>query len=75
MSAIEDAIKKVGSQSELARRCGVQPQAVQQWKNKGTVPATRVLQIEVATAGKVTRHALRPDLYPLAGPDIQLELV
>ncbi len=75
MSAIKNAIKEVGSQSELARRCGVQPQAVQQWKNSGSVPPKRVLQIEAATSGKVTRHELRPDIYPLPVPDIQLSLV
>ncbi len=34
------------------------------WRNRG-VPAERVLEIEAATEGKVTRHELRPDLYPL----------
>jgi DNA-binding transcriptional regulator YdaS (Cro superfamily) len=29
------------------------------------VPAERVLLIEAATGGRVSRHELRPDLYPL----------
>jgi DNA-binding transcriptional regulator YdaS (Cro superfamily) len=34
----------------------------------GKVPAERVLSIESATDGAVTRHELRPDLYPTEQP-------
>ncbi len=65
MTGIDKAIKALkGNQSELARKIGVTPQAVQQWSKSGKVPAERVLDIEAATGGKVTRHELRPDLYP-----------
>lgn len=63
MNAIDRAIEIVGGQSELSRCCGVKPQAVQQWKASGRVPATRVLVVERATGGKVTRHELRPDVF------------
>ena len=32
------------------------------------VPAERVIEIESATGGQVTRHELRPDLYPKEKP-------
>lgn len=61
MMAIEQAIEAVGGTRELARLCGVTYQAVQKWTVR--VPAERVLQIESVTG--VSRHDLRPDLYPL----------
>ena len=65
MNPIERAAEAVGGQSALARALDVTPQAVQSWCAKGNVPSSRVLAIETATAGKVTRHDLRPDLYPV----------
>lgn len=64
----------VAGQSELARRLStpdntLTPQAVGAWCRSGRVPAERVLDIERATNGQVTRHQLRPDLYPLERPD------
>jgi len=55
------AAREVGGIAELARRLSVRPQTFYQWKS---VPAKRVLEIEAATEGKVTRHQMRPDLYP-----------
>ncbi|MDH4560364.1 YdaS family helix-turn-helix protein [Pseudomonas sp. BN411] len=54
----------VGGQSALARLIGCKPQAVQRMCATGHVPAERVLQIEAAVGAQVTRHELRPDLYP-----------
>jgi len=68
MNGIDKAIALMGGQTALARYCGVQPQAVQQWKCRGAVPAKRVLQIEAATGGAVSRTMLRPDLYPMICP-------
>jgi DNA-binding transcriptional regulator YdaS (Cro superfamily) len=58
LSAIE------GNQSELARICGVAQPTVWGWINKGrgVLPAEYVLAVEKATG--VSRHDLRPDLYP-----------
>jgi len=47
----------------LASRLGVSYQAVQRWFVRGRVPAERVLAIEAATG--VSRHELRPDIYPV----------
>lgn len=63
-SAIKRAARAAGGQSALARALGVTPQAVQGWCDSGKVPAIRVLDVERAIAGKVTRHELRSDLYP-----------
>ncbi len=48
----------------MADACNVKYQAVQRWIRSGC-PAERVLCVEQATGGAVTRHELRPDLYPL----------
>jgi DNA-binding transcriptional regulator YdaS (Cro superfamily) len=55
------AIYKAGGYAALAEGLGVSRQAIYQWRDK-RVPAERVLQIEKLTG--VTRHELRPDLYP-----------
>lgn len=56
-----------GSDAELARRLGVTPMTINHWKRRGLkrIPADRVLAVEKATGGQVTRHELRPDLYPI----------
>lgn len=65
ISAIQRAANAAGSQSALARLLDVKPQAVQRWCATGVVPANRVLDIERATNGEVSRNDLRPDLYPI----------
>jgi len=64
---IEKAIAVVGSQKELARRIGgkVKQQHIHRWLYlTKCLPAERAIQIEIATDGAVTRHELRPDLWP-----------
>lgn len=62
-TAIERAAQAVGGFPELARKLGVTRHAIYQWDR---VPANRVIPIERATG--VSRHELRPDLYPLTTP-------
>lgn len=53
------------AQTELARKIGVTPGMVWQWVHSHRpIAAENVLKIEKATEGKVSRHELRPDLYP-----------
>mgnify|MGYP000884337945 CR=1 FL=1 len=62
---LQRAVDLAGSQTELARRIGVQQAHVWNWLNrsKGKVPGEHVIPIEKATG--VSRHELRPDLYPI----------
>lgn len=66
---IEEAISIAGSQAKLADACGVKQQSVWQAKETGRCSAELALQIEQATAGRVTAAALRPDL-PWPSPQI-----
>lgn len=59
-SPLERAKESVGGQDKLAKLIGVTPQAVSQWDE---VPPLRVLAVEAASG--VSRHELRPDLYPV----------
>jgi TorA maturation chaperone TorD/DNA-binding transcriptional regulator YdaS (Cro superfamily) len=70
-NALSKAIEIVGGQTQLARLLGVKQANVWHWLNKAErVPGEYVLAIESATGGQVTRHDLRPDLYPDgAAPD------
>lgn len=62
---IASYLKSCGkTQREFAAQLGVTQSALSQWIC-GRVPAERVLQVERATGSQVTRHELRPDLYPL----------
>lgn len=60
-SPLGRAKAKVGGNTGLARALEgpISPQAISQWRQ---VPAERVLEVERATG--VSRHELRPDLYP-----------
>lgn len=60
---LERAIQAAGSGKALAELMGVTPMAVSYWKVRG-VPARHALKIEKITG--VSRHELRPDIYPVA---------
>lgn len=61
--ALLKAIKAAGGQVALADKLGIRQNAVSNWIHKTKrIPAERVLAIEAATG--VSRHELRPDLYP-----------
>ena len=69
MQAIDKAIAIVGTQSSLARKLGISPQAVAQWRSGARrIPVEQAVAIEKATAGKVTARALRPDLAKVFAP-------
>lgn len=61
--ALTQAVNRMGSQSAMARLCGVSQSAVWKWlAEEMALPAEHVLAVEAATG--VSRHELRPDLYP-----------
>ena len=68
MSGINKAVKVLGSQAALARELNLSAMAVSKWVKKGHPPAERVVDIEAACNGEVTRAELRPDLYPEESP-------
>lgn len=66
IAALERAAGLLGGQSALARAIGKRQSHIWTWINRDKrVPAEAVIPIERATEGQVTRHQLRPDLYPL----------
>jgi len=65
-----DYLSAHGSQTELARAVGAQPQLVWQWsKGIRPVPVERCVGIERATSGAVTRKDLRPDDWQAIWPE------
>lgn len=70
-SALHSAIQIAGGQAQLARQINamtgrpVRQGHVWAWLHRtGVIPAEYAIPIEQITAGKVSRHDLRPDLYP-----------
>lgn len=62
--ALQLARKIAGSQTNLARICEVKQPTVCLWfKGRKNLPARFVLRVEAATG--VSRHLLRPDIYPI----------
>lgn len=77
---VDKAIDAVGSLTELARRLGVDPQVIVNWRKRG-IPTERVPDVERATIARdpddkpidgasprVLRHELRPDKPDLFPP-------
>ena len=65
MTDFSETIRKThGLISLLSRNLGITPGAVSQWRR---VPAERVLEVERITG--VSRHDIRPDIYPQATAD------
>lgn len=60
--ALKAAIDEAGSQTKLASAIGKTQGHVSNWLRRGKVPPEMVLPIESVTG--VSRHDLRPDLYP-----------
>jgi len=62
MITVENIVDMFGGKKiSLARAANVKKQAVSQWKR---IPAGRVLAIEAALDHKISRHQIRPDIYP-----------
>lgn len=63
-SGLQLALDKAVTQQRLAEVCGVSQPTVWGWINKGSgrIPAEYVLLVEKEFG--LSRHDLRPDLYP-----------
>lgn len=70
LKALQRAIDLLGSQAELARAISsdenpIKQQHIWNWINRDKkIPAEAAIPIETATKGRVSRHELRPDIYP-----------
>lgn len=58
-AGLDAAIKAVGGVGALAKALGISQPSVSNWQK---IPAERVIAVEAVSG--VTRHDLRPDLYP-----------
>lgn len=70
IESLDRACAAAGSQQALADLIGIKSPSISEWRQRGKVPVERCLVIETATAGAVTRHDLRPDVFG-AAPDKQ----
>lgn len=61
--ALLHAIELAGGPGALGAELGIRGQAISQWRQ---APVTRVLEIERLTG--ISRHKLRPDIYPIGRP-------
>lgn len=59
------AVEAAGGQTKLALKIGKTQGHISKWLQRGRVPAECVLPIERASG--VSRHDLRPDIYPRRG--------
>lgn len=67
LRALEQAIDNAGGQVAMATALGLKQSAISNWvTRKKRVPAERVLSVERLSG--VSRHDLRPDLYPRDEP-------
>lgn len=64
IDALKAAIGHLGGQVPLAKAIDRPQSCVSEALGRGKIPAEWCLPIERATGGKITRHQLRPDLYP-----------
>jgi DNA-binding transcriptional regulator YdaS (Cro superfamily) len=71
IDAIREAERRAGSQSALARMAGVSQTSVWRWwHGRARVAPEAVLAIETGTG--VSRHSLRPDIYPPLEPELPM---
>ena len=65
LQALQEAVRIAGGQTALAEKIGKKQGHVWHWLNESKkAPAEAVLAIEAAIEGQITRHQLRPDIYP-----------
>ena len=62
MTALQKAIDRLGSQSQLAKALGLAPQVVSNWIRRGNIPAEHCPAIERVTGGAVRCEDLRADV-------------
>jgi DNA-binding transcriptional regulator YdaS (Cro superfamily) len=69
-SPLAQAVRKMGSQSAFARLISMSQTTVYEWlRDQRPLPAEHVLGVEAATG--ISRHDLRPDIYPIESPGVR----
>ncbi|WP_375382275.1 transcriptional regulator [uncultured Sphingomonas sp.] len=63
-SALARAVRAANSQSAFGRIVGRRQSTVREWLLAGQMPADDEMVIKVETATGISRHDLRPDIYP-----------
>ena len=63
-SPIARAVRAAGSQSAFGRLVDKRQSTVREWLKAGQMPADDQMVIKVETAIGISRHDLRPDIYP-----------
>lgn len=58
---VQAIVQHFKTKTAVAKTLGIERAAVSQWKQ---VPIKHVLDLEAATKGQVSRHVMRPDVYP-----------
>lgn len=62
-SVLAEAVRAAGNQTAFGRLIGKRQSSVREWLvNDRPLPAEHVLKVEEATG--ISRHRLRPDIYP-----------
>lgn len=61
---IERAIDQFGTETNLARAAGVAQPSINQAKHTGKIGHRLAAAIDRATGGKISKHELRPDIWP-----------
>lgn len=65
LKPLKEAIAIMGGQVKFAKKLGLAQQTISAWVTTfKRAPAKHAISIEKMTKGKVTRHQLRPDIYP-----------
>lgn len=61
---LKNYLKEHDTQTGLALKLNITQGAIYQWMLR-SVPANRVLELERISGGLMSRHELRPDIYPI----------
>ena len=64
-TAIERAVYFCGGARKVADALEVSAHSIYRWIYRGRCPAEAVIPLEKLSAGFVSRHELRPDIYPV----------
>ncbi|MFB6311533.1 MAG: transcriptional regulator [Salinirussus sp.] len=62
-TALDRILEEFRTQSALARALGLKQQSVQEWFATGRIPASRCVEIELLTDGRIRRSEIRPDIF------------